>query len=328
MTSNNKRKKIIDKNLLNHLINELTYGSGNDFQKFVTSLLEKRYGSTIWPPRNGCDGKIDFASNKILFQIYGAESPRGNYNYMKRKISEVPDMMKTARENGLTASNIIFLTNIHPDRKMGNLILESSKNGIKIKDVYKTAEFLYELYYPFEIIEQYQKYKYDDLLKEEWPYDIDQNTFVDNFNFNYGEVLNRNNDSKGEKSLSFISNRIAKNQIICVGYYGMGKTTISKMLFNNWNYDFSGIYPVYITLTHRSLKDFRSENLGKEVAKEIITTLSQINSVSERYNSCEIIEKELLDKHIYRMIENRKILLIFDGIDESKCERDELSNNC
>lgn len=307
------------------LVKELSDRSGFEFERFVTELLRKKYGLSKWPPKNGSDGKIDFASGGFLFQIYGSEKKRGSIQYVREKLSEVKNMKETAKESGLTASNAVLLTNIHPDKRMAKLILTSQKDGIQIKDVYQTAEFLYDVYYPFDQLALYYRQKCDSFSKENWPYDIDERTFVENFDFLYGKFLSTYAKSdRKEGCLSFVSESILHGPVICAGYYGMGKTVISKMLFKKWDSSKSSIYPVYIALTHRHLKDFCEEELGKQIAKEVKSQVFEHSLHNEDEGLVEVFDEELFTKNIYRMIENRKILLIFDGIDESASEREEL----
>jgi len=310
--------------LKDHLIRDLKDRSGFEFEEFVAMLLSKKYGSTKWPPRDGSDGKIDFASEDNLFQIYGAETKRGSISYMKKKIIEVQKMRQTAEEAGLKAKNIIFLTNIHPNEKMGMLILNVEEQGILIKDIYKTAEYLYDVYYPFKQLKGYYNHKSRKLMEEDWPYDIDENTFVENFDFRFGEVLVRNHQSEKD-CLSFIFSKILEVPVICVGYYGMGKTTLSKMLFKKWRDFDTSFFPVYISLTHKAISDFNEAKLlSEQVVNEIKNYAFQKALSDSNYESKDELDEEMLEKNIYRMIENKKIILIFDGIDESRCERDEL----
>jgi len=60
-----------------------------------------------------------FLSHKLLNPVYdlGSESKRGSFKYLKKKLPEINEMKETAKENGMQASNIIFLINIHPDKE-------------------------------------------------------------------------------------------------------------------------------------------------------------------------------------------------------------------
>jgi hypothetical protein len=318
-------RKCLDRQMLALLVKELSDKSGFEFEKFVTELLIKKYGPTKWPPRNGSDGKIDFASKDFLFQIYGSEKKRGSIEYVRRKLYEVRNMKETAKESRLTAKKVVLLTNIHPDKEMAKLILSSRKNRIPIKDVYQTAEFLYDVYYPFDQLALYCEKKCDTFSKENWPYDIDERTFVESFDFLYGKVLSRyaKSDKKIE-CLSFISESILHGPVICAGYYGMGKTVISKMLFKRWDSSQSSIYPVYIALTHRRLRNFSDEELYRHIVREVKSQVFEPNLHCAKIGCVEVFDGESFAKSIQEMVENRKILLIFDGIDESASEREEL----
>jgi hypothetical protein len=324
-TEANVDKKYFDQRMLAFLIKELDNRSGFEFERFVAELLRNKYGSTKWPPRNGSDGKIDFASDDYLFQIYGSERPRGSVQYMRQKLNAVSIMLKTAKESGLKATKVVFLTNVHPDSGMARLMLKAQKSGVQIKDVDQTAEFLYDVYYPFDQLARYFYRKCGTFAEESWPYDIDEKAFVDNFDFvREGNLSSQARPESKEKCLQYISQEVTHGPVICVGCYGMGKTVLSKMLFKKWHISRSQVYPVYIALTHRHLKDFSGNALYRQMADEVKPQLIEPNEGKEASQSVDVFDEEKFMKNIRRMIDNRKMLLVLDGIDESVSEREEL----
>ena len=171
----------------------------------------------------------------------------------------------------------------------------------------------YDENYLTYLLKQYHQRKSEKFIEEEWPYDIDEKQFVNIFDLNYGSVTLRSNQSTNINCLSFIYDRILNGPIICVGYYGMGKTTISKMLFKKWIHFHESIFPIYINLTHRSLNEFYGDNFMTQIVAEINKLILE-----------KKVNHEISKKEVYRLIKNKKLLIIFDGIDESRCERSEL----
>jgi len=165
------------------------------------------------------------------------------------------------------------------------------------------------------LIRMYHGKKCDLLVKEEWPYDIGESAFINNFDFKYGSVKSRNKLSKGKNCLSFIFERVLNSPILCVGNYGMGKTTISKMLFKTIPTSYPKIYPIYINLTHKPISYFQDDQLAQHIINEMkIYLIKEIDGIDNN----KLIEK------INYLIKNKRILLIFDSIDESLCKRKEL----
>lgn len=315
----------MDETLLEYLVNELSNRSGFDFETFVRSLLTKKHGPSKWPPRDGSDGKIDFCNEDILFQIYGSQSRRGSLHSVKTKIQEVKNMMQTAQEYGLGASRIVLLTNIRPNTEMAGLILKAGTQGIEIKDVHHTAEYLYDVYYPFERLQLYHDNKSSNFMDEDvCPYEFDEEKFVDKFDIKYGRVLSRDTPLSDEDCLSFVSRCAANTPIFCVGYYGMGKTTISKILFKKLRNLNPQVFPIYIALTHQRLSDFSGTQLSEYVAEQVQLYSSKNSNHDKGDHSTEIYDADILAKNIHRMITNRMIFLIFDGIDEAIYERKDL----
>lgn len=160
--------------------------------------------------------------------------------------------------------------------------------------------------------------EFNDEKKTNWPYIIDEKTFVNNFDFLYGSIQSRSNFSNNTNCLSFLIENILSKPITCLGYYGMGKTTITKMAFINWPYFDSNIFPIYLELTQENLINyFRDTNLIKIIIKEIKNrdpdsrSFKQWEKIFDKHNQMDI-EENLKD-----LLFQGKIVLILDGIDES-----------
>lgn len=171
------------------------------------------------------------------------------------------------------------------------------------------------------LLKSYHNWKskeFNDEKETNWPYIIDEKTFVNNFDFLYGSIQSRSNSSNNANCISFLNENILSKPIICLGYYGMGKTTITKMAFINWPYFDSNIFPIYLNLTQENLINYYGDmELIKIIIKEISyrnpdsRSLKQWEKIYDKNDQMDIEEnlKDLLSQH--------KIVLILDGIDET-----------
>jgi hypothetical protein len=161
------------------------------------------------------------------------------------------------------------------------------------------------------LLNLYYIWKSETLLKENWPYDIDKKTFVDNFSFKQGGILSEKLQlEKAQNCLDFIKSDDFKVPVVCVGYYGMGKTTISKMLFTRL--DVNTRFPIFISLSHKPLRRFlKNEDLNAQIVEEITSYENRNVSKSDR---------ESLPRRVDKLARAGQILLVFDGIDEAICD--------
>jgi hypothetical protein len=308
-----ERTNQLNKQLLARLEMDLTQNKGTPFEKFVASFLTRKFGPTLWAPENGKDGGIDFASKEILFQIYGGESPGGDIDYVREKLKDIDTMWKTAKENKLTGSHIVFLTNIHPTAKMTNLFGKHESDKVTIKSCSQTARFLYDVYYPYPELQEYFKEK-SSTISGRWPYDISEESFVDNFDYLHGRRVIHAECTSGE-CLKFLYKAVLHGPVICSGFYGMGKTTISKIFFKKWAPE--PIYPIFIELANKKIEMFEGDDLSKQIVEEIKQCLTQ--SKSQHSNALLSLDDESFTKNLARMLQFRKLAIILDGIDESNC---------
>jgi len=175
-----------------------------------------------------------------------------------------------------------------------------------------------------ELMRNYYIKKSQEFLEEEWPYEIEESTFVDNFKFSYGDMKSRRNQNSQDTCLSFIFNNILSQPIICIGYYGMGKTIISKMLFKRWEKFNKTIYPIYLNLTQRELKNFTENELSKQILFELKNYEDNTNRGNENVLKINEIPEEELEQEVMNLIKNKRIIIFFDGLDETLEERKEL----
>lgn len=167
------------------------------------------------------------------------------------------------------------------------------------------------------ILNSYCKRKFTMICDEFWPYDIDEKSFVKIFEIAAGEVLDRTDKLSNVDCLPYINNLLSNGPVVCMGYYGMGKTTISKMLFKSWNQFDDGKYPIFLKLSHTNLEDHCSKSLVLQIILEIKNTLRYGDD--QEYMNSLIWDNDKMEKEIAKFLNTGKIILIFDGIDESIC---------
>jgi len=182
------------------------------------------------------------------------------------------------------------------------------------------------------ILKNYVAQKMVFLTKTKWPYDIDEKSFIRIIDIANGDLLDISSDDLEFKTnsygdgdcISYIEQQICEKSVICVGYYGMGKSTISKMLFKKSSTR-KNTYPILLNLTHVNLENYCSGGLEKQVAAEIERTLLPRNQNPSMPRSL-IQDWEKLQNEINKLINSQKLLLILDGIDESICDKPTIFN--
>lgn len=158
-----------------------------------------------------------------------------------------------------------------------------------------------------------------DSFKEEkdWLHAIDEKVFVEIFDFETYATIDKKEFEKEEGNcIPYIIKQLPKRNIFCIGYYGMGKTTIAKFLFSYYHKYSSTEYPFFLSLFNTKLDNINIESLDDliidNVREEIKAKYADENSV---YISTE---------RIRRFLKNNEITLILDGIDEAICDRHSL----
>ena len=219
-----------------------------------------------------------------------------------KQIKNNPDLNLNLKESGFDAVKEVyeFISRIRNKKYKGKSKKYHIASFESVDVILKVIKEKWLIPYLQEILDKYHSKQCRIFEKEPNPYVIDSKTFINNFDY---LPLNK------ENCLDYIRQNIITYPIICRGYYGMGKTYLSKILFTEWDISTTNIYPVYVNLRNKQLNNYINNNLINEIANEIKICLK--NKFPD-YNSEGTINS------ITEMIESKKILLILDGIDEAK----------
>jgi hypothetical protein len=173
---------------------------------------------------------------------------------------------------------------------------------------------------PFSLYDRYHKEKCNSFESRDPPYAIDKKEFVDAFDFKTGlfplkaqwGLVNSN-----KCVIPFIVEQLKENPVFCVGYYGMGKTTISKFLFSKYSLYSKEEKPLYISLENKRLSEFNSKNWNDFIVEKIYNDFPQsvLSLVRNKVN------KELIRQYVRHFLDYNKVILILDGIDEALWDR-------
>ena len=165
--------------------------------------------------------------------------------------------------------------------------------------------------------------KYCDLTCEmfentPWPYAIDRKVFVDSFDFKTTSFVQKSEEQvyTNDKCIPFMIRELEKRPIFCVGYYGMGKTTIAKSLFRDYCNYLDGVYPIFISLADTRLLDFTSSNWRELVARKMFEDFMGATR-NKSANKIEEASAQQCFTYFNRFVTESEILLILDGIDEA-----------
>ncbi len=187
-------------------------------------------------------------------------------------------------------------------------------------------KFCYETFFPnianclpYSIYTQSQIKEFEE---EIWPYEIDQEVFVNIFDYTVGSLKTPQKHIKdNERCISFIKRTLEKQSVLCVAFYGMGKTTISKHLFTQYVANKHDILPIYISLSGIVINNFSSANFEKHIIEEVILGLDGVKKHFQ--SSLETMRQMLIDYFKFLFL-NNKIVFLLDGIDESIYSRESL----
>lgn len=142
------------------------------------------------------------------------------------------------------------------------------------------------------------------LYNQKWPYHIDKQTFVKNYDY----FLYKNSDPKvkykNNNCLDDLEKSVLEAPVILSGYYGMGKSTLVKTLFENWNNHQKKLF--FFNLRYENLHTYIENNLYQRIINEI----SFINNMPNS-SDLSILNNEF----------EESLVLIFDGIDEVILEK-------
>jgi hypothetical protein len=307
-------KMVYDERLLEYLKKELHDHNGDAFQNFVSNLLDQGVGPRQWAPTEGPDGKIDYAGGDILFQMYGAKSQHGAASKLREKVNEVELMKKTAADHELPYTRIIILTNVILTEHTERLKKKAQAMGAELFDLHDSACYLYPWYFPFDQLRQYHEDKCGQLADEKWPYAIDESVFVESFDYHVGSIQKRQ-PTDAVHCVPFLKGQLAHGAALCIGYYGMGKSTIAKYLFRHWDLKASDVYPVFLSLSDAHLSEHLDGTIGHTILKQLCS----------RQSGPQPFRNPNLDAlNLRRMLDTRGIALLFDGIDEAIIHKGEL----
>lgn len=168
-----------------------------------------------------------------------------------------------------------------------------------------------------ELISLYYQRRSEAIMKETWPYDIDESTLVKNFYFRYGGVLSQNRQLEtSEDCLSFIARHGLNPPVVCIGNYGMGKSTLSKIFFKSLGVS-EDRDPVYISLRHKSVKDLVKDRLAPAVVEEVAQYLPNGKHPKAP-------DQVTLTKGIEDLLDSGRLVLVLDGLDEAVLDADDL----
>jgi len=173
---------------------------------------------------------------------------------------------------------------------------------------------------PFSLYDRYHKRKCHSFESDDPPYAMDKKEFVDAFDFKTGLFPLKaqwglvNSD---KYVIPFIVEQLKEHPVFCVGYYGMGKTTISKFLFSKYSLYSKEEKPVYISLANKRLSEFNSQNWNDFVAEKIYKDFPQpvLPLVHNKENN------DLIKQYVRHFLDYNKVVLILDGIDEVVWDR-------
>jgi len=176
---------------------------------------------------------------------------------------------------------------------------------------------------PFSLYGEYHKGKCRSFEEEEWPYAIDKKDFVEAFDFKINRFSLKKEHGKDESNeyiIPFVVEQLKEHPVFCVGYYGMGKTTISKFLFTDYSSCSTDEHPVFISFRDAELPQMSSDHWNDYVARIICQDFKKYVEVEPD----SIVKDELLLQYFKHFVNHNKVALIFDGIDEATFDKDVL----
>jgi hypothetical protein len=151
--------------------------------------------------------------------------------------------------------------------------------------------------------------------REDWPYAVDKKMFVGAFGFDtyrFGHKTDKDTITN-KNCIPFIVRRVRQQPVFCLGYYGMGKTTISKFLFVNYSKYSKGEYVVYVNLGDLSLFELSPDNFTDEVARKMCKDF--VEGCTKGQNART--DAGFVREYFKEFLKNKRVVLILDGVDEA-----------
>lgn len=142
-------------------------------------------------------------------------------------------------------------------------------------------------------------------------------TLKNNIFLNIFDITSNGHNIESENNLSYLST-LCTEQVpkFLLSNYGMGKSTISKQLFNYINEETDND-AIFINLHLKNLKHFYRENDENAFYQKVLTSkiFEEIIKYNKDDENIDFQKKELFD-YYFSLLEKGKLILIFDGLDE------------
>lgn len=221
---------------------------------------------------------------------------------------------------------------IHPELgEVMGVVIRRNENNLNtgyiqsihmLIDSIKSSDYDCEHFFrsPFSLYGKYHKRKCRSFEEDDWPSVIDKKDFIDIFDFKINRFSSKKEPGKVESEeciIPFIVEKLKKHPVFCVGYYGMGKTTISKFLFTEYSSFSTDVYPVFISFRDADLPQMSPDHWNDYIAHVIYQDFKKYVEVEPD----SIVKDEMLFKYFKHFVNHNKVALIFDGIDEVPCDR-------
>lgn len=324
---------MVDVGLLDLLMRELSARSGRDLQAWLDVMLQRKLGPNEWPAGPIRDGGIDYLVDGVGFQVYGSESPYGRADHLRKKVEpDVVLILQTAASYSLQIQKIIFLTNVKATKEMVSDIQRwrAQDPPVEILNLRRTSEYLYDVFFPFAELDEYHKPRVTE-LRTDWPYSLDEHEFVRLYEYRFGPRYGFHEHVLGERDMgdvvSALLERLRSQSVVLLGYYGMGKTTIARYMFEYWH-DFAranACQPVFLDLKSRKLEDYSPPRVWRTIANDILRVLSA-NEEACSDAKRRLLDNSMLPELLEHMHRSGRLVLLLDGIDESFADIASMTN--
>lgn len=164
-----------------------------------------------------------------------------------------------------------------------------------------------------KILLEYMKKKSDEFSSESDSLrTLNKDVFVNIF-----DITNNGKKIKTENNLSYLYT-LSQEKLpkFLLSNYGMGKSTITKQLFEFIN-NSKEYHAIFINLHLKNLKHFYREDTESDFFNKILTNkiFEEIIKYSQEISNI-ILEKKELFNYYFNLLEKGKLILLFDGLDE------------
>ncbi|NLZ07580.1 MAG: hypothetical protein GXY19_20610 [Phycisphaerae bacterium] len=169
---------------------------------------------------------------------------------------------------------------------------------------------------PRSLYGQYRRIQSTLFERDDWPYAIDKEVFVNAFDyetarFPLDKVVSA---TRYGRCIRFAAEQLSHLPVFCIGNYGMGKTTISKFLFAEYTSYSPAGSPIFIPLSGKRLPEPHGQNAHDFAIEQLYQTFRQ----EQRRAGWKLdISDELLRGYLRAFVRDNQVVLILDGIDEA-----------